>query len=433
MVFKDIILKKKNGISLTEEEIKYFADGAAKATVPDYQLSALLMAICFNGLNEEELGYLTKAMTESGDILDLSSIKGFKADKHSTGGVGDTTTLILAPLTASLGLPVVKMSGRGLGHTGGTLDKLEAIPSFNINISPEAAIEQVNKYGIVIMGQTENLAPADKALYALRDVTATVDSIPLITSSIMSKKLAAGSDGIVLDVKTGKGAFMKTLEDSIALANEMIKAGKAAGKKMTALITDMNEPLGNYIGNSLEVIEAIEVLKGNTEGRLKEVSIALGAEMLVMAGLANNSEEAKAMLIKNIENGKGIEKLRELIEIQGGNSNVIDDYSLFPQPKESIKVFAHNSGYVNSIDALETGNASLATGAGRQKKTDSIDPSAGLVMNVKVGDYVTKGNLIATIFSSSEALCKEAEAIVNKAIVIGEKPKERPLIYEVLK
>ncbi len=433
MNFTDIIIKKRNKYKLTKKELTYFAEGAAKNTIPDYQLSALLMAICINGLDDEETTYLTDAMTNSGDILDLKNIKGIKIDKHSTGGVGDTTTLVIAPLVASLGLPVVKMSGKGLGHTGGTLDKLESIPKFNINISSENAIEQVNKHNIVIMGQTAELAPADKTLYALRDVTGTVESIPLIASSIMSKKLAGGADGIVLDVKIGKGAFMKNIEDAIKLSDTMIKTGKNLGKKMCALITDMNEPLGLNIGNSLEVMEAIEILKGNVNGRLKDVSLALGAEMLVMGNIAENREKALDMLNENIENKKGIEKFKELIILQGGNPDVIDDYSLFPQPKESYILKAEKSGYINSINAYEIGRASLETGAGRKTKADTIDYSAGIIMNKRVGDKIEKGEKIAQVFSSSLEKCKNAAEIIKNAVITGKKPEIKPVIYEIRK
>ncbi len=431
MNFTDIIIKKRNGLKLNKEELNFFAIGAAHNSIPDYQISALLMAICINGLDEEETTYLTEAMTNSGEILNLSSIKGIKIDKHSTGGVGDTTTLILAPLTASLGLPVVKMSGKGLGHTGGTLDKLKSIPNFNINIESETAINQVNNHGIVIMGQTAELAPADKTLYALRDVTGTVESIPLIASSIMSKKLAGGADGIVLDVKLGKGAFMKNIDNARALSDTMISIGKNLGKKISVLITDMNEPLGNYIGNSLEVIEAIEILKGNKNGRLKDVALALGAEMLVMGDIAKDYNSALNMLNQNICNGKGIEKFRELISLQNGNPNVIDDYSLFPQPKNSYILTSERSGYISEINAYEIGRASVATGAGRLTKDDELDYSAGIIMNKKIGDKVEKGEKIAEIFSSDITKCHIASDIINKAVNIGSKPDTKPVIYEI--
>ncbi len=433
MNFADIIIKKKNNQKLTNDELKYFADGAAKGTIPDYQLSALLMAICINSLDSEETLYLTDAMINSGEVLNLKDIKGIKVDKHSTGGVGDTTTLILAPLVASLGLPVVKMSGRGLGHTGGTLDKLESIPGFNVNITPEKAVEQVNNHNIVIMGQTADLAPADKALYALRDVTGTVDSIPLIASSIMSKKIAGGADGIVLDVKVGSGAFMKNINDAMNLSQTMINIGKNMGKKICALITDMNEPLGLNIGNILEVIEAIEILKGNVNGRLKEAALKLGAEMLVMGNVAKDIDSALNMLNSSIENGKGIEKFRELIALQGGNPNIIDDYSLFPQSKESYVLKAAESGYIKSINAEEIGKAALETGAGRKTKTDNIDYSAGIIMHKAVGNKVERNDIIAEIFSSTRDKCITASNIINNAVTIGEKPEIKPVVYEIMR
>lgn len=431
MNFTDIIAKKRDGYELNKDELIYFANGAAKNTIPDYQLSALLMAICINGMSERETTELTYAMVNSGDVLNLADIQGIKIDKHSTGGVGDTTTLILAPLTASLGLPVVKMSGRGLGHTGGTLDKLESIPNFNINIDNSRAIEQVNKNGIVIMGQTALLAPADKTLYALRDVTATVESIPLIASSIMSKKIAGGADGIVLDVKVGNGAFMKNKDDAIKLCDSMITIGKNLGKKMCGLITDMNEPLGMYIGNSLEVIEAIEVLKGKRNGRLKEVALALGAEMLVMGEIAKDIDTAYDMLNKNIENGKGLEKFVEVIKLQNGDPNVVYDYSIFEQPKETAYLCAEKSGYVESINAFEIGRASLETGAGREKKSDDIDPSAGIIMHKRVGDYIEKGEKLADVFSSSVSKCENAINIIKNAIKIGENRVKTHTVYEI--
>ena len=434
MNFADIIIKKKNNCELTKEEIEYFVDSVVKKTVPDYQISALLMAIAINSMSDRETAELTKAMTCSGNVLDLSDIKGIKTDKHSTGGVGDTTTLVLAPLTASLGLPVIKMSGRGLGHTGGTLDKLESIPGFSVSIPIDRAIEQVNKKGIVIMGQTEDLDPADKYLYALRDVTGTVESLPLIASSIMSKKLAAGADAIVLDVKTGKGAFMKNVEDAVRLADTMIRTAKAMDRKVTALVTDMNEPLGLNIGNSLEVIEAIEILKNRREGRLKEVSLALGAEMLVLGRIAENTEEAMALLERNIANGKGLEKLGELIEIQGGDPKVINDYSLFPQPKAEYELEAEEEGYVYSINCYDIGRASLNTGAGRAAKESPIDYSAGIIMHKKGGDTVKKGDVIAEVFSANIEKCiVSAEIIKNAVVISSERPEKRKLIYEVLR
>lgn len=434
MNITDIIIKKKNNLELSKEEIQYFIDGVVNKTIPDYQISALLMAITINSMNERETADITRAMTFSGNVLDLSAIKGIKTDKHSTGGVGDTTTLVLAPLTASLGLPVVKMSGRGLGHTGGTLDKLESIPGFNVGLTIDKAIEQINDIGIAIMGQTMALDPADKYLYALRDVTGTVESLPLIASSIMSKKLAAGSDAIVLDVKTGSGAFMKNEEDAVKLAETMIKAGQSMNKKVTALITDMDEPLGEHIGNSLEVIEAIEILKGKKEGRLKDVSLALGAEMLVLGGIAKSAKQGIELMERNIHNGKGIDKFRELIEAQGGDSNVIDDYSLFPQPKAKYHLKADKEGYIYSIDCLSIGKAALITGAGREKKECTPDYSAGIIMRCHTGDKINKGSLIAEIFASDAEKCKKAADTIKNAVIISEsKPEKRSLIIKTLR
>ena len=434
MNFVDLIIKKRNKLELTTDEINYFVKAVTNKSVPDYQISAMLMAICINSLTERETSDLTMAMTYSGKTIDLRSIPGFKIDKHSTGGVADTTTLILAPLTASLGLPVIKMSGRGLGYTGGTLDKLESIPGFNVNISSENAIKQVKEHSIVIMGQTEDLAPADKYLYALRDVTGTVDSIPLIASSIMSKKLADGADGIVLDIKCGRGAFTKTLKDARALANEMIKLGRNLDKKVTALITNMDEPLGMNIGNSVEVIVAIEVLKGNVNGPLKEVSLALGAEMLTMGGIAPDTHTALQMLEENISNHKGLYKFADLIALQGGNPAVIDNYSLFPPRMCKAAIISDEVGYVQEIDALMIGKASSSTGAGRKTKDDKIDYGAGIMLKRKVGDKVAKGEILARVFASDSKKCETACSLVHKAIKIGSKPPRRkPLIYEIIK
>lgn len=434
MNFVDLIIKKREHNQLTTEEINFFIKGVTDKTIPDYQISAMLMAICLNSLSKRETADLTMAMTHSGSVLDLSSIKGMKIDKHSTGGVGDTTTLVLAPLTASLGLSVVKMSGRGLGHTGGTLDKLESIQGFNVNVPMDKAIEQVNNNHIVIMGQTADLAPADKYLYALRDVTGTVESMPLIASSIMSKKLAGGADGIVLDVKYGKGAFMKTVEDAEALANEMIELGKSLNKKVVALITNMDEPLGMNIGNSVEVIEAIEILKGQRQGALKEVSLALGAEMLVMGGIAPNTEMAYEMLEENIRNQKGLYKFAELISLQGGIPAVINNYSLFPQRMCKTAIVSDKSGYVSEIDALLIGQAASATGAGRQTKNDTIDYGAGIILKKRVGDRIEKGEILAKVFAGNSAKCNAAMDIINNAIKISDKkPEIKKLIYKIIK
>ena len=414
----DIIIKKKQGLELTGEEIKFFVDGVTNKTIADYQISALLMAICLKGLNYRETVDLTMAMVYSGDVFDLSEIKGIKVDKHSTGGVADTTTLILAPLVASCGLPMVKMSGRGLGHTGGTLDKLESIEGFNINLTKEQAFKQIEKCNIVIMGQTESLVPADKYLYRLRDVTGTVESIPLIAASIMSKKFAAGADCIVLDVKCGSGAFMKDYKSAKQLAEYMINIGRGVKRQVNVIISDMNKPLGMNVGNSLEVIEAIEVLKGNVYGDLREVSLALGSQMLVLGNVADNSEEARELLVENIKNGKGLAKLKELIENQGGNSRVIEDYSLFKQPMVKKQLFADKSGYISAMDTYEIGRASVATGAGRLEKDMAVDYSAGIIFKSTLGDYVKKGQLIGEIYSDYEEKADTAVDILNRAITI---------------
>lgn len=418
MDFADIIIKKRDGKELTTEEIYYFVSEVTSRTLPDYQISAMLMAICIRSLSKRETADLTYAMTYSGNVLNLSDVNGIKVDKHSTGGVADTTTLVLAPLTASLGLKVIKMSGRGLGHTGGTLDKLESIPSFNISLDIDRAIKQVNDIGIAIMGQTADLAPADKYLYALRDVTGTVESIPLIASSIMSKKLAAGSDAIVLDVKCGNGAFMKDLDEARALAKAMVDIGKSLGKKITALITAMDRPLGMNIGNSLEVKEAIEILNGSREGRLKDISLELGSRMLMLGGIASDKNTAHAMLEENIKNKKGLEKFKQLITAQGGNPEVCDDTSLLPLSKEKYVLTAPQSGYISSINTLDIGRASVATGAGRTVKDAPVDSGAGIIMLKTLGDKVTEGEPMAEIYASAKDKCKEAAEIMLPALNI---------------
>ena len=416
MNFIDIILKKKDRLPLTTEEIYYIVEQINKA--PDYQYGALLMAICLNGMDERETADLTNAMLYSGDIIDLSEINGIKVDKHSTGGVADTTTLVLAPLTASCGLPVVKMSGRGLGHTGGTLDKLESIPGFNISLTREEAIKQVNETGVVIMGQTGKLCPADGYLYKLRDVTGTVRSIPLIASSVMSKKLAVGADAIVLDVKCGSGAFMQNIDDAHALAKIMVDTGKRLDKRITALITDMDQPLGNNIGNTLEVIEAVEILKGNIKGDLYEVSLALGSEMLVLGDKAETVERAREMLEENIANGKGLEKFRELIIKQGGDPTVLDDYSKFKQPLLSKEIYLEN-GFVEGFDTEKVGRASAALGAGRTSYDMPIDYSAGIVLNYRKGDEYDGKKPFAVMYSDDKYKLREAEEMFENAVKIG--------------
>ena len=429
----DIIIKKRDGGILNKEETDFFVSSSVKGEIADYQISAMLMAIFLKGLNHTETALLTDAMAHSGETYDLSEIKGIKVDKHSTGGVGDTTTLILAPLVASLGVPVFKMSGKGLGFSGGTIDKLESIPGFNTTLSKEEAIHLVSKNGIVIMGQSQNLTPADKIFYSLRDVTGTVESIPLIVSSIMSKKLAAGADSIVLDVKCGSGAFMKDYSSAKELAMGMVEIGRKMNRKITAVISSMAQPLGNYIGNSLEVIEAIEVLKGNAKGDLLDVSLTLGACMLKNAEKCNSLEEGRKMLAENIENGKGLEKLKELIIQQGGNPNIIDDYSLLPHAKHSFKVLSTSEGYITEIDASKIGRASVETGAGRRTKADILDYGAGLIMKVRLGEYVNEGNEIAEIFASSEEKSIAAQELLLSAIkTSSEKPSKEKLILDII-
>ena len=429
----DIIIKKRDGGILNKEETDFFVSSAVKGEIADYQISAMLMAIFLKGLNHTETTLLTDAMAHSGETYDLSKIKGIKVDKHSTGGVGDTTTLILAPLVASLGVPVFKMSGKGLGFSGGTIDKLESIDGFNTTLSKEEAIRLVSKNGIVIMGQSQNLTPADKIFYSLRDVTGTVESIPLIVSSIMSKKLAAGADSIVLDVKCGSGAFMKDYASAKELAMGMVEIGRKMNRKITAVISSMAQPLGNYIGNSLEVIEAIEVLKGNAKGDLLDVSLTLGACMLKNAEKCNSIEEGRKMLAENIKNGKGLEKLRELIIQQNGNPNIIDDYSLLPHAKHSFKVLSTSEGYITEMDTSKIGRASVETGAGRKTKADILDYGAGLIMKVRLGEYINEGKEIAEIFASSEEKCIAAQNIMLSAIkTSSEKPSKEKLILDII-
>lgn len=425
----DLIIKKRDGNELTNDEIKFFIDSAVNKSIPDYQISAMLMAIFLKGMSEEETAAITKEMVYSGDVLDLSSIPGIKVDKHSTGGIGDTTTLILAPLVAACGLPVVKMSGRGLGFTGGTLDKMESI-GLNIDIPMEKALEYVKKSGLVLMGQTANLAPADKILYALRDVTGTVESIPLIAASIMSKKIAAGTDAIVLDVKCGSGAFMQDFESAKALAKEMVAIGKNIGRKVVALITNMDEPLGLHIGNSLEAEEAIEILKGNIKGRLFDVSIELAANMLILGEKAENLEQARKILLEKIENGEGYKKFLELVAQQSENFDGTIKISRAPV-EYSVK--AEKSGYIYSMIASQIGRASIETGAGRMTKDDEIDYTAGIIMKVRLGDYVNAGDEIAQIFSSSNDKCERAAQILSVAIEIkSERPQLKNLILDII-
>ena len=429
----DLIIKKRDGGKLTKEEIEFFIKGVTDSSIPDYQVSAMLMAIYFQDLDNEETSELTMAMAHSGGTFDLSSVEGIKVDKHSTGGVADTTTLILAPLVASCGVPVIKMSGRGLGFSGGTLDKLESIPGFKIDVTEKQALEYAKTSGIVLMSQTDNLTPADKKLYALRDVTGTVDNLALISGSIMSKKIAAGADAIVLDVKCGSGAFMKDYPSAVKLAKTMAEIGKSVGRNVTAVISSMDQPLGMNIGNSLEVIEAIEVLKGNVKGDLLDVALTLGAYMLIGAKKVNSVEEGISMLTENINNGEGLAKFRELLIQQHGNPDIIEDYSLLPLSKAKLEVRADSDGYIYSMNTAEIGRSSLETGAGRASKTDSIDFGSGIIMKVRIGDTVSKGDVIAEIYSATEEKCISAGKYLKDAIEIkAEKPEQPKLILDII-
>ncbi|MBP3916721.1 pyrimidine-nucleoside phosphorylase [Clostridium sp.] len=430
----DLIMKKRKGEELTTEEINFFVDGFTKGEIPDYQASAMLMAIFFNKMNKRETADLTNAMVESGDKIDLSNIKGIKVDKHSTGGVGDKTSISLTPLVASLGIPVAKMSGRGLGHTGGTIDKLETFKGFSVELTEEQFMENVNKINIAIMGQSGNLVPADKKLYALRDVTATVDNMSLIASSIMSKKLASGADAIVLDVKVGDGAFMKTPETAKELAQEMVDIGKHLGRETIGVISDMDQPLGYAIGNSLEVIEAIELLKGNGPKDLLELTLTIGSNMLLCAKMSESEEEARKMLMENIENGKGLEKLKDFVKAQGGDISPIDDYSKFPQAKYVEKVTSPVDGYITKIHAEAFGLIAMELGAGRATKESEIDLAVGIVLNKKRGEKVNKGDVLAYIHSNSEEKIEKARKSILENIVIEDSyDLNIPLIYDIVR
>lgn len=432
MDFKSIIQKKRDGFALTKEEIEFVAFAAANETVPDYQLSALLMAIFFNNLNEEETLWLTDAMARSGDMADLSGIDGIKGDKHSTGGVGDKTTLIVAPVVACCGVKMAKMSGRGLGHTGGTVDKLESIPGFKTSLETEEFINIVNTCSLCVAGQSGRLCPADKKLYGLRDVTATVDNMPLIASSIMSKKLAGGADCIVLDVKCGSGAFMKNKNSAKELAEKMVEIGRGAGKKIAALITDMDKPLGRYIGNSLEIVEAVETLKGNGPEDLTEICILLAAKLLELAG-KGDFEECKTLAKSKIADGSALKKLAEMVELQGGDAEYILNTDLFPKAEYKREIIAQESGYISAMDTEGVGSVCVALGAGRQRKEDSIDPSAGIILEKKTGDYVEKGDLLATLYCSDEALFGAAENQYRKSVTFSAaKSDSLPLLLEIV-
>lgn len=429
----DLILKKRQGKPLTKDEIQWMIREYTDGRIPDYQMSALLMAICFQGLDKEETYELTMAMARSGEMLDLSQIQGIKVDKHSTGGVGDKTSLALTPIVASFGIPVAKMSGRGLGHTGGTIDKLESIPGFSTQLEDDAFEEQVNSIGISIMGQTKDLAPADKLLYALRDVTATVDQISLIASSIMSKKLAAGADAILLDVKTGSGAFMKEESDAMQLAKEMVEIGKSAGRKMTAVITNMDEPLGMAVGNILEVKEAIDTLKGNGPDDFVELIETLASHMLILGGAAKDFDEGLMRVRKSIQSGKALDKFKQFVAAQGGDTKYIDHPELFEQADIIEEIRSEQDGFVGSIDAQEMGICSLILGGGRETKESVIDPTVGLVFSKKVADPVKKGDVLATIYGNDEEKVKQAVLNFKENYhIIEEKPTKPIMIREVL-
>ena len=416
----DLITKKKHGGELTDAEIEYMINGYVAGEIPDYQMSSMLMAIWFKGMNSHEITELTKVMAKSGDMIDLSAIEGKKVDKHSTGGVGDKTTLIVAPIVAACGGKVAKMSGRGLGHTGGTVDKLESIPGYQTALSREQFFDTVNKCGVSVIGQSGNLAPADKKLYALRDVTATVDCIPLIASSIMSKKLAAGSDCILLDVKTGSGAFMKTLDDSIKLAQTMVNIGEGAGRRTVALITDMDTPLGYGIGNSIEVMESMDVLKGKGPDDLREVSLQLAANMLYLVG-KGTPEACRKMAEKSIADGSAFETFCQMVKAQGGDDSVL---------RFKAEVKADRDGFITKMNAEEIGETSVVLGAGRETKESSIDFSAGLILHKKYGDAVKKGDTLVTLYTSKESSLADAEKMYREAITIGDmQPAKEPLVY----
>lgn len=432
----DIILKKRNGERLSDEEIGFFIDGYTRGEIPDYQASALCMAICLRGMDDDEIAALTYSMARSGDMLDLSRFGELSSDKHSTGGVGDKTSLIVGPIAAALGAKVTKMSGRGLGHTGGTVDKLESIPGMRMTISRKEFLDQCDKVGLAIIGQSGNMTPADKKLYALRDVTATVDSIPLITSSIMSKKLAAGSHNIVLDVKTGSGAFMKTFEDSKKLAESMVKIGKLCGRNMAALITDMDRPLGYAVGNSLEIIEAVEVLKGERKGDLYEVCIALATEMVMLfKGITH--EEAQAQAVGAIESGAAFTKMKEWIAAQGGDVSCLDDTKRFAEVhpvSHIVPILSPTDGYITSMDAEEIGTAAMILGAGRSTKEESIDYGAGLTIEAKTGDRVEKGMTLGYLYTNREDAIKPAEERYLAALTFGsEAPQKTELIQGIVR
>lgn len=429
----DIIMKKRNGGELSKEEIEFFVEGYTKGKIPDYQVSALMMAIYFQKMTENETLHLTMAMAHSGEMLDLTSINGIKVDKHSTGGVGDKTSLALTPTVAACGIPVAKMSGRGLGHTGGTIDKLESFPGFSTALTTEQFIHNVNEIGIAIMGQTADLAPADKKLYALRDVTATVDNMSLIASSIMSKKLAAGADAIVLDVKTGSGAFMKTEEDALSLAREMVQIGNNTGRRTVAVVSDMDQPLGRAIGNALEVRESIDTLKGCGPKDFEELCLTLGAQMLLAGGVVSDKEAAVEMLRKTISDGSALKKLAQFVEAQGGAAEAVYNPSMLPTASIVEPIVSETEGFITHIECDEIGICSLILGGGRETKESVIDLSVGLVLEKKVGDFVKKGDVLAYLHANDKEKAKTAAMRFLKAYHISDKqPEVRPLIREII-
>ncbi|MCL6473230.1 MAG: pyrimidine-nucleoside phosphorylase [Firmicutes bacterium] len=429
-----LLAKKRDGIALSADELEYLVKGFVSGEIPDYQMSAFLMAAYIRGMNEAETFALTKSMVESGDVIDLSSVEGIKVDKHSTGGVGDKITLILGPMMAAVGLKVAKMSGRGLGFTGGTLDKLESIPGFNVNLTKEQFVRQVNEIGIAIMGQTQEIDPADKKMYALRDVTATVSSVPLIASSIMSKKVAGGADAIVLDVKTGKGAFMKTVDEARELAKQLVSIGKKFGKKVVAVLSNMDQPLGQSVGNALEVEEAIRVMQGSGPTDVVELCLALGSQLMVKAGASPNVEDATRKLSDALENGDVLKKFKQLVEWQGGDPNVVDDpRGVLPIARFIEEIDSYVHGYIRQINAEEIGVAARYLGAGRTKVEDKIDPAAGILIARKVGDYVRAGQPLVQMRTGDAHMLAVVRALVEEAFQITDIPHEEPpLVYDII-
>ena len=429
----DLIRKKRNGLQLNKEEIEYIVKNYTNGVIPDYQLSALLMAILLKGMNSKETAALTNSMLNSGKTIDLSSFKGFKIDKHSTGGVGDKTSLIIAPIVASAGIYVPMISGRGLGHTGGTLDKLESIPGFRTDLSLFESKKILKKCRAVLIGQTSEIAPADKLIYSLRDVTATVESIPLITASIMSKKLAEGIDGLVLDIKTGNGAFMKSRNDSEELANSLIKTAKSFKKRVIAFITDMNQPLGGYVGNWLEVYESIEVLKGNIKNDLYNLSVRLAGAMIFLGEKAKSIKEGEGIAKEQIENGNAFKKFLEIVELQGGDINYINYPDIYNKPKFSKKINSSKNGFIKEMNTYQIGIASLELGTGRKRKEDKIDHKAGIIFNKKIGDYLKRGEMICQVYSDSKIKLKTAEEMILNSITFSKtKPEIPKLIKKII-